>query len=70
MKKYKLKQTITVSITGANVEVIIIPKGTKLHEDSGYAYGLREDDKFQKIYFSRHGVENTPELFELVVDDK
>jgi hypothetical protein len=69
MKRYKLKQSIVVTETGAAVMAKVIKKDTTLYEKTNH-YTLEQDAITTKVVFNKHDIENTPELFELIPEIK
>lgn len=69
MKQYKIKQSIIVTETGAAVMAKVIKQGTILYEKTN-SYTLEQEAITTKVVFNKQDVESTPELFELVPEEK
>lgn len=69
MKAYKLKQSIPVTETGAAVMVKVIKKGTTIYESTNF-YQLEQDTITTRVVFNKADIENNPDMFELVTEEK
>lgn len=63
MKKYKLKQSLAVTLQKASVVVRIFKAGTIIEQDRSGNYSV------EGIHFTKDDVEGMPELFELVIEN-
>lgn len=67
MKKYKIKQTLVLSVAVGRLEAHVIKVGSVLVETKNN-YVLEEDKTSIGPVFRKPDVETTPELFELVTE--
>jgi hypothetical protein len=69
MKQYKVRQPLLVTETGAAVMAKVIKKDTVLYEGKNF-YTLEQETITTKVVFNKKDIESTPELFELIPEEK
>lgn len=69
MKSYKLKHWVIVTETGAAVMAKVLKEGAILYEKTNH-YTLEQEAITTKVVFNKKDVESTPELFELIPEEK